>query len=59
MNSEPNAIPPECGPTLERVQAVLDRIHPASILTADAHPAVCPACRARVHAAVLMLNSFA
>ena len=59
MNSEPDAIPLECGPTLERIQAVLDRIHPASILAADAHPAVCPACRARVRAAKLMLNSFA
>lgn len=59
MNSEPNAISPACGPTLERVQAVLDRIHPASILAADAHPAACPACRGRVHAAELILNSFA
>ena len=59
MNVEPNSISPECGPTLERVQAVLDRIHPASILASDAHPAVCSACRARVRAAVLMLKLFA
>ncbi len=59
MNVEPNSISPECGPTLERVQAVLDRIHPASILTTDAHLAVCSACRARVRAAELMLKLFA
>ena len=59
MNSEPDAIPLECGPTLERIQAVLDRIHPASILAADPHLTGCVVCRARVRAAVLMLNSFA
>lgn len=59
MNSEPDAIPLKCGPTLERIQAVLDRIHPASILLADPHLTGCVACRARVRAAVLMLNSFA
>ena len=59
MNSESNAISAECGPTLERVQAVLDRIHPASILADDAHPAVCPACRGRVRAAQFLLNAFA
>src|SRR6266540_5662258 len=50
------AIPPACGPTLERIQAFLDGIHPASILAADPHPAVCPACRARVRAALLIAN---
>ena len=59
MNSEPDAIPLKCGPTLERIQAVLDRIHPASILAADAHSAVCPACRARVLVTQRVLNSFA
>jgi hypothetical protein len=56
MNGERDiAIPPECGPTLERIQSVLDRIHPASILAADPHPATCAACRERVAAAKLML----
>lgn len=54
-----NAIPPECGPTLERIQSVLDRIHPATILAADPHPALCPACRERVRAANLLLSTFA
>jgi hypothetical protein len=59
MSPNENAIAPECGPTLERVQAVLDRIHPASILDADLHPATCPACRQRVRAALLVHSAFA
>ena len=49
----------ECGPTLERIQAVLDRVHPASILSDDSHLAVCEACRQRVRAAQRMLALFA
>jgi len=52
-------IPPECGPTLERIQSVLDRIHPASILAADPHPAACAACRDRARAAQHLLGAFA
>lgn len=52
-------IPPECGPTLERIQSVLDRIHPASILAADPHPAACAACRERVRAAQHLIGAFA
>jgi len=52
-------IPPACRPTLERIQAVLDRVHPASTLAADPHPATCPACRDRVRAATRMLDLFA
>ena len=59
ISNDNNPIPPECGPTLERVQAVLDRIHPASIFAADLHPAVCPACRERIRAAQLILGAFA
>ena len=52
------AIAPECGPTLERVQAVMDRIHPATIQANDPHSLVCPACRERVRAAQLILSAF-
>jgi hypothetical protein len=52
-------IPPECRPTLERIQAVLDRVHPASIVSADPHPASCEACCERVRAAQRMLDLFA
>ncbi|HEY3790109.1 MAG TPA: hypothetical protein VGL71_14710 [Urbifossiella sp.] len=55
-HSEPDSIPSECGPTLERIQAVLDRIHPESILAADPHPAACSSCRQRVRAARLVLG---
>ena len=52
-------IPPECGPTLERIQSVLDRIHPASVLATDPHPAACAACRERVRTAQALLAAFA
>jgi hypothetical protein len=51
-------IPPECGPTVERIQSVLDRIHGASILSADVHAASCEACQARVHAALRLMELF-
>jgi hypothetical protein len=57
--TEMNPIPRECGPTLERIQSVMDRIHPESILAADPHPESCAACRERVTAARLMLVTFA
>lgn len=60
MNPERDIpIPPECGPTVERIQSVLDRIHGASILSTDVHAASCEACRARVRAALGMLELFA
>lgn len=52
-------IPPECRPTLARIQFVLDRVHPPSHLTDDPHPESCEACRARVRAAWRMLDLFA
>jgi hypothetical protein len=58
MNANPS-IPEACGPTLERIQAVLDRIHPPAILATDRHPAECAACRQRVRAARVLLDSFA
>ncbi|HEY2911424.1 MAG TPA: hypothetical protein VGI99_14330 [Gemmataceae bacterium] len=58
MNVNP-PIPEACVPTLERIQAVLDRIHPSTILASDAHPVECAACRQRVRAARLLLDSFA
>jgi hypothetical protein len=54
-----SVIPPECGATLERIQSVLDGIHPPFILDMDAHPASCDACRQRVRAARLLLQRFA
>ena len=58
---EPTAdpIPPACGPTLERIQAVLDGVHPASILADDSHQGNCAACRERVRAALLLGAEFA
>jgi hypothetical protein len=49
---------PECGPTIERIQSVLDRVHPAAILTTDSHAEACFACRERVRAAQRMLALF-
>jgi hypothetical protein len=59
MMTESNSIAPGCGPTLERIQSVLDRIHSASILAADPHLESCPACRERVGAARQVLAAFA
>ncbi|MFO0805118.1 MAG: hypothetical protein U0791_18585 [Gemmataceae bacterium] len=60
MNPERDIpIPPECGPTVERIQSVLDRVHPASILSADAHASSCAACRSRVASALRMMELFA
>src|SRR6185437_583143 len=58
MNANP-PIPEACGATLERIHAVLDRIHPPTILAADSHPAEFAACRQRFRAAQLLLDSFA
>lgn len=49
----------ECRPTLERIQAVLDRIHPSAILAADPHPSECAECRERVRLARMFADSFA
>jgi len=59
IEREESVIPTECGPTLERIQSVLDRIHPPLILDRDPHPASCGACRQRVRAARLLLQQFA
>ena len=50
-------IPPECVPTLTRVQAVLDGDATFTDLAADAHPALCARCRGRVRAARVLLAS--
>lgn len=54
-----NPISPECGPTVDRIQSVLDRVHPVSVLSADPHPVSCEACRDRVRSALQMLELFA
>ena len=60
MNPERDIpIPPECGPTVVRIQSVLDRVHPASILSADVHASSCAACRSRVASALRMIELFA
>ena len=53
-NLEPDLTPPECGPTVERLQAALDagELHG---LDADPHAAVCATCRGRVRAARALL----
>lgn len=59
MNPERDIpIPPECGPTVERIQSVLDRVHPSSILSANAHASSCAACRSRVASALRMMELF-
>src|SRR6266487_449127 len=50
---------PTCGPTVERLQLVLDGELPAAAPDADPHPAACAACRERIAAARLMLSAIA
>jgi len=57
--SEPDAVPPACGPTTARLQRVLDGELPADALDADPHAALCPACRGRARAARLLLAALA
>lgn len=61
MPTDPDAlpVPPACGPTHDRLQAVLDGTLPPAALDADPHPAACPTCRARVRAARLVLTTLA
>ncbi|HEX4607753.1 MAG TPA: hypothetical protein VH092_06045 [Urbifossiella sp.] len=51
--------PPACGPTLAAVQAVLDGARPVADLDAGPHAAGCPACRARVAEARVLLTALA
>ncbi|MBX9582057.1 MAG: hypothetical protein K2X87_17265 [Gemmataceae bacterium] len=52
---EPDPTPPACGPTVVRLQAVLDGDLPAAALDADPHADGCPTCRGRVRSAKLLL----
>jgi hypothetical protein len=52
-------VPPECRPTVNRLQLVLDGELSSGDLQADPHPGVCPACRERIAAARLMLDVLA
>jgi hypothetical protein len=52
-------IAPACRPTVERLQSMLDGELEATAVDADAHPAVCAACRERVAVAKLMLSVLA
>jgi hypothetical protein len=52
-------VPPVCRPMMDRLQLVLDGALPAAALDADAHAVACPACRARVAAARLVLSALA
>lgn len=58
-DSNPDLVPPTCGPTIERLQLVLDGELPAAALDADPHPAACAACRQRIAAARLVLRALA
>ena len=55
---QPETIPPECGPTVERLQSVLDGGSPRD-LDADPHAAVCASCRTRVRASRILLTALA
>ena len=54
---QPETIPPECGPTVERLQGVLDG-GSSRDLDADPHAVVCATCRARVRASRFLLAAF-
>src|SRR5438105_11139213 len=54
---EPDPIPPACGPTVERLQRVLDGELPADALDTDPHAGGCPLCRDRIRAARLLLTA--
>lgn len=57
-NLEPDPVPPACGPTVARLQAVLDGGVPVAALDADPHAAGCGACRERARAARLLLSVY-
>ena len=57
-NLEPEPVPPACGPTVARLQAVLDGDASPAALDADPHAAGCGACRERVRAARLLLTVY-
>ena len=60
MTLEPDElVPPECRPTVDRLQRVLDGDLSADVLDADPHRAACPACRERVAAARLLVSVLA
>ena len=46
---------PECGPTLARLQSVLDGDATTDGVDTDPHPAACPTCRERIRATRLLL----
>ena len=52
-------IAPTCGPTLARLQQVLDGDRPAHELDADPHAAACATCRDRIRAARVLLIALA
>ncbi|MBM3980818.1 MAG: hypothetical protein FJ304_11135, partial [Planctomycetes bacterium] len=51
--------PPECAPTVARVQAALDGTVAPESLAADPHLTQCADCRARARGARLLLATFA
>ncbi|HUR54626.1 MAG TPA: hypothetical protein VMZ71_10875 [Gemmataceae bacterium] len=55
---QPEITPPECGPTVERLQAALDA-GDVRELPADPHALVCATCRGRIRAARLLLAALA
>jgi len=55
----PAPLAPACGPTMERLQLVLDGELPAAALDTDPHPVLCSACLARIAAARLMQSALA
>lgn len=54
----PTADPP-CGPTLDRIQTVLDGAAPPAALDADPHAPECAACRGRIADARVLLAALA
>ncbi|MDB5308735.1 MAG: hypothetical protein JWO38_2937 [Gemmataceae bacterium] len=55
----PLPLPPACGPTVDRIQAVLDGRLTADALAVDPHPAACATCRERVRAARFLFAALA
>ncbi|HJZ54886.1 MAG TPA: hypothetical protein VKE74_07995, partial [Gemmataceae bacterium] len=52
-------VAPECRPTTDRIQRVLDGDGSLAEFDADPHPALCPTCRERVCAARVLLAALA
>src|SRR5262245_41478901 len=52
-------VPPACRATVDRLQLVLDGELSPAALDAEAHPAVCAACRERIAAARVLLSVLA